>query len=183
MSSILTSHIGKRYLEISDLDGLYNLNYKANLQNQKLNCGYNHSVYIKLNIDQYCKIFSQYVEYTNIKEQDFCFYTNNLVGALLYNSTNDSFTNQCEKWDFVNPSLAFVYDDVDIAYVVDEFTDRQYINAHFLNSAKLRFSSYGNWINLDAQMTMFMGKRILYKHHKKDIEYVSFDSRIENDVD
>ncbi|QBB28691.1 hypothetical protein HgNV_086 [Homarus gammarus nudivirus] len=175
MSSILTPYIRKRYKNIDELNNIFNINNKVCAPSDALYEGNIHSIYVKVDVEDYTKIFN-HNNYNNIMhDQTYVFYSNNRIGVLAYTEKNKK-KNVCETWDFVN-STVYSYDTVDVAYVVDNFKGRLTLPMDRFNNLSMRLNSYGSWCQFDSNLTIFIGKRILYTGHPKDLEYVNLRAR------
>ncbi|UBZ25676.1 hypothetical protein QKT26_gp86 [Carcinus maenas nudivirus] len=177
MSSLLTALIRKRYQPIDNLNAIFDINTKnISIHGDKLYEGNIHALYLKVTLDDYYKIYNYYNKNNMINNQDFVFYSNNKIGVMCYTERGSRVINNCEKWEF-SKSTVYNYEDVDVAYTIDEVKERIIIPTKLLNNTSVRLNAYGNWCRFDGRFYMFLGSRILYNNHTPDLKYISIKNR------
>lgn len=134
-----------------------------------------HSIYIKLDNEDYSKIYNYYNYNNMLDNQTYLMYSNNSIGVLFYKD-NLTYKNVAEKWKFVRSSV-YNYKNVDVAYVIDKFELKRTVPSKMFNNISIRLNSYGNWCNLDSKLAMFIGRRIIYKNHNKNLQFLSENDR------
>ena len=184
MCSLITPYIPKFYRNVDELQDNFSLyKNKINVLGGSLYEGYIHSVYVKIEYDDYAKIYNYYNDHNLLSSQSYNMYSNNKLGVLCYYD-NVRYEKSSEKWDFMpSGSNVYNYKTADVAYCIDKFENRRFLEMSKLNDVSLRFNSYGNWCNLDCKVSMFLGSRLIYNHHERDLEFINAtDRRINNCV-
>ncbi len=148
----------------TDLGGSFKL-YEDNIKN-----GFIHSLYAKISDNEYSKLFKDYSEITNICKNKFYLYNNNSCGFIVFTNEQKSYL---ENWKYVRPSKVYCYEDVSVAYTIDEVTDRSIVQPHLLNMVDCRLSAYGHWFSFDQKKIILLGTRLLTKNDNGDPIYIS----------
>lgn len=178
MSSLLTNFVRKRYNSIDLLDDQYKINPQISIIQGNLYKGFIHSIYIKLDEEDFTKLYTYYNLHHLLDNQSYIMYSNNVRGVLAYGNKK-SYKYNVEKWDFEH-SVVYNYPSVDVAYVIDKFSNRMVIEAPTINNVSLRLNSYGNCCKLDSNVTMFLGRRVINKIYDKNLEFINQKDRLEN---
>lgn len=178
MSSLLTPLIRKSYGSIDELNNIVeNSNNNVNIYTPDLYEGYIHCIYVRIDLEDFSKLFTYYDVNDMLSSRKFVMYSNNKIGVLCYDNNGRRF--DCEKWEYLRSQI-YNYEEVDVAYSVDQFKNRMILNPEKINTLSLRYNASGNWCNLDTKLTMLIGKRVIPKYTKKDINFISSNSRREN---
>ncbi|UHB41830.1 hypothetical protein MrNuV_ORF107 [Macrobrachium rosenbergii nudivirus] len=155
MSSILTPHIPKVYYNANDLNHLFNFPDTFDILSTKVVNGKIHSIYARIENSDYTKLYNFYIDKSGEEKNKFYYYDNNKIGVLIYNDV-------CEKWKYDN-STVYSYDDVDVCYTVDSFSDRTLLKPSDVNDLDIRFIAYGNWFIYNDKLQVLLGNQIMYQ--------------------